>query len=157
MKRFTRHLTMLTAIVLIAGCDMAKPAKKSTTTPPAVTANPATTTNYQSGAGAVQNVRAAVQRTVTTNDLAQIRIFIENASLASGSMPSVNDTYDALKKEAPKIAQLIDEKVLTLNPAKTREQVWAYETAAYTNGGLVLTSSGVERMDASVLKQKLQQ
>ncbi len=107
------------------------------------------------GGGAVQAVRGAVQRTVTMNDLNQIRIFIENASLASGRMPSVQETYQALKQEAPNLAKLIDEGTITLHPARTREEVWAYETAALEKGGLMLTSQGVERVDAQTLKQRL--
>ena len=109
------------------------------------------------GGGAVQAVRGAVRRTVTMNDLQQIRIFIDNASLASGRMPSTQMTYAALKQEAPNIATLIDEGVLTLNNATTREQVWAYETDALKQGGQVLTGSGVERMDADTLAQRLRQ
>lgn len=115
------------------------------------------TTNYQSGAGAVQNVRNAVNRTVTSHDLDQIRLFIETHSLSMNKMPTAKETYDTLKKEAAKIATQVDEKIITLHPAKKREDVWAYETAALTKGGLVLTASGVERMDAEVLKQKLNQ
>jgi hypothetical protein len=107
--------------------------------------------------GAAQAIRKAAQRTVTMHDLNSIRIFIENASLASGQMPSVQETYQALQKEAPHLAKLVDEKVLTLHPARTREEVWAYETAALQSGGQVLTSQGVERMDAATLKRRLGQ
>jgi len=113
--------------------------------------------NAGGGGGAVQAVRGAVRRTVTMNDLQQIRIFIDNASLASGRMPSTQMTYAALKQESPSIATLIDEGVLTLNNATTREQVWAYETDALKQGGQVLTGSGVERMDAETLAQRLRQ
>ncbi len=113
--------------------------------------------NAGGGGGAVQAVRGAVRRTVTINDLQQIRIFIDNASLASGRMPSTQMTYSALKQEAPNIATLIDDGVLTLNDATTREQVWAYETDALKQGGQVLTGSGVERMDAESLAQRLRQ
>jgi hypothetical protein len=103
------------------------------------------------------NTLNAAKRIDVTNDLQQIRVYIEDASLASGRMPSVQETYQSLKQAAPKIAKLIDEKVITLNPARTREDVWAYETAALQNGGMVRTSQGVERMDAPTLKQKLGQ
>lgn len=156
---------LLTAAVLttgvLSGCE--KPKKAKPTTPATETAPaPAPSgggggTGYQSGAGVAQNVRNAARRTVVMNDLNQIRLYIETASLASGVMPSANDTYAALKKEAPAIATLIDEKAITLHPARTRAEVWAYETAALTSGGLVCTSSGVERMEAAVLKQRLGQ
>jgi hypothetical protein len=145
---------------LALGCQ-----KKAKTTKTTSATNSATNadapqpqgTNYQPGAGVVHNVAQAAKRLEVKNDLQQMRIFIENASLASGRMPSAQETYQALKKEAPKIAKLIDDKVITLNPARTREEVWAYETAALQSGGQVLTSQGVERMDAQTLKRRLGQ
>jgi hypothetical protein len=142
----------LTTVFAATGCEMPKPAKKLEVKEEK---QPERTTNYQSGAGAVQNIRNAVNRVVTKHDLEQIRIFIESASIESNKMPSAEDTMAELRRSAPKIATLIDEKVITLHKAKNREDVWAYETAALTVGGLVLTSSGVERFDAAVLKQKL--
>ncbi len=136
-------LTMAAASAL--GCE--KKAKSQATA--------AQGTNYQPGAGPIVNAYNAARRIDLTNDLQQIRVSIENASLASGRMPSVQETYQALKQEAPKIAKLIDDKVITLNPARTREEVWAYETAALEQGGLMLTSQGVERVDAQTLKQRL--
>jgi hypothetical protein len=146
--------------VLALGCKK----KAKTTTPTTSATNRADSatgtpqpqgTNYQPGAGVVHNVAQAAKRLEVKNDLQQMRIFIENASLASGRMPSAQETYQALKKEAPKIAKLIDDRVITLNPARTREEVWAYETAALQSGGQVLTSQGVEQMDAETLKQRL--
>jgi hypothetical protein len=109
------------------------------------------------GGGTVQAIRGAVGRTVTANDLQQIRTFIENASLASGRMPTPQQTLAALKQEAPKIAELVDDGTIVLHNAKTRESVWAYEKKAYDQGGMVLTNQGVERMDAATLRQRLQQ
>ena len=109
------------------------------------------------GGGGVMSGHKAGRRIVTINDLNSIRLFIDSASLASGQMPSVQETYQALQKEAPHIAKLVDEKVLTLHPASSREDVWAYETAALQTGGQVLTSQGVERMDAATLRQRLGQ
>jgi hypothetical protein len=146
--------------VLALGC---KKKAKTTTIPTTSATNradsapwaPPQGTNYQPGAGVVHNVASAANRLEVKNDLQQMRIFIENASLASGRMPSAQETYQALKKEAPKIAKLIDDRVITLNAARTREEVWAYETAALQSGGQVLTSQGVEQMDAETLKQRL--
>lgn len=163
-----RSIVILVCGLTWLGCDLPKPQKKSSTVaPPADTASrgdtaakaPSTPANPppQSSTSGNQTPRSAAQRVVTMNDLTQIRIFIENASAASGSMPNVNETYAALKREAPRIAELIDTRVITLNPARNREQVWAYETAAYQVGGMVVTSNGVERMTAAQLQQRLQQ
>jgi hypothetical protein len=109
------------------------------------------------GGGAVQAVRGAATRAVTQNDLNQIRIYIENASLASGRMPTPQETYAALQQEAPQIAQLINEGAIVLHYARTREDIWAYERKAYDQGGQVLTSQGVAYMDAATLRQRLGQ
>src|SRR5205085_12137155 len=109
------------------------------------------------GGGAVEAVRGAVARAVTQNDLKNIQIYIENASGASGRMPSPQETLAALQKEDPKTAQLVTEGAIVLHNARTREDVWAYEKKAATEGGLVLTSQGIERMDAAALRQRLGQ
>jgi hypothetical protein len=151
--------TAVMAAALAGGCETKKKAKPTTK---------ATETNRSSAGGgggggsssggsggAVQAVRGAVKRIVDQNDMRNIHLFIENASAASGRMPSVNDTYDAIKKEAPKLAEKIDEGIITLCNARTREEIWAYETDALQNGGWVCSSSGVERMEAETLKQRL--
>jgi hypothetical protein len=156
-------------VLLAAGCDKLTGSKSAPTTAATPTGDPVVTPGPGGGVvvsggkaaggggsgGAAQAVRKAVKRTATMNDLAQIRVFIENASATTGKMPTVKETYDALKQEAPTIAKLIDEQVIILNPARTREEIWAYEASALTDGGVVLSGSGVERMDAATLKQRL--
>jgi hypothetical protein len=148
-------------VVFALGCKKQAKTTKSTTTSATNSANSASGTpqgtNYQPGAGVVHNVAQAARRTEVKNDLHQIHIFIEGASAASGQMPSPRETYQSLKKDAPKIAKLIDDRIITLNAARTREDVWAYETAALQNGGQVLTSQGVQQMDAQTLKRRLGQ
>jgi hypothetical protein len=96
------------------------------------------------GGPGVMGIRGAVTRDELENALKQIQIFIENASGAEGTMPSVQTTYAALQREAPKYAKYIDDRIIVINPAKTREEVWAY--AALPQGNYsVLTSSGIER------------
>ena len=152
-------------VLVAAGCDKLTGSKTAPTTPATpgdtiVTPGPGGGVvvgggGGGGGGGAVMGSVKAAKRTATMNDMAQIRIFIENASATTGKMPTVQETYDALKQEAPTIAKLIDEKVIVLNPARTREEIWAYEASALTNGGVVLSGSGVERMDAAMLKQRL--
>jgi hypothetical protein len=148
------------AVAFACGCETKKKVKPTTK---------ATEANRSSGGGggggggsssggsggAVQAVRGAVKRIVDQNEMRNIHLFIENASGASGRMPSVNDTYAAIKKEAPKTAEKIDDGIITLCNARMREDIWAYETDALQNGGWVCSSSGVERMDAQTLKQRL--
>jgi hypothetical protein len=107
------------------------------------------------GGGAVQAVRGAVQRVVTQAELKSIQLFIDTASAASGRMPSTAETLAAIRQSDAKLAGLIDDGTIVLHPATVREAVWAYEAKALSAGGLVLTNSGVERMDAAALRQRL--
>jgi hypothetical protein len=107
------------------------------------------------GGGAAQAVRKAAKRAATNNELHQIHLFIESASSASGQMPSPQETLAAIQKEAPKIAEAIREGVIVLLPAKSREEIWAYEAIALEQGGQVLTNNGIERMDAQTLRSRL--
>jgi len=163
--------------VVMVGCGK-KPAKEGgadTTPPPAagsssannggpnvipgggigVVTNPNQALGGGGGGGAAGAVRKAAKRTATNNELHQIHIFIETYSSASGQMPKPADTLAAIQKEAPKIAEAIKEGVIVLLPAKSREEIWAYEAVALEQGGQVLTSSGIERMDADMLQRRL--
>ncbi len=107
------------------------------------------------GGGAVQAVRGAAKKTVDANDLKMIHTFVEYASGASGRMPSTETTRAALKQEAPEIERKIYEGLIVLNPAKNREEIWAYEAKALESSGWVATNNGVETMDAATLKRRL--
>ena len=153
--------TILTAAVFAAalagGCETKKKAKPTTkaTEPDRSSGGGGGGSSSGGSGGAVQAVRGAVKRIVDQNDLRNIHLFIENASGASGRMPSQNETYAAIQKEAPTLAKKIDDGIITLCNPRTREEIWAYETDALQKGGWVCSSSGVERMEAETLKQRL--
>jgi hypothetical protein len=156
----TRQLLILAFLFLALGIGCKK--KSAGTYSAAASADPggggggARNSNYDSGAGAVQNVRNAVQRkAVESNQMAQIRLFIDTASGASGRMPSPAETTAAIKQEAPAIAALIADGTIVIHPAKNREDVWAYEAKAMESSGWVATSAGVETMDSHTLKARL--
>lgn len=120
-----------------------------------VVTNPNQALGGGGGGGAAGAVRKAAKRAATNNELHQIHLFIETYSAASGQMPKPADTLAAIQKEAPKIAEAIKEGVIVLLPAKSREEIWAYEAIALEQGGQVLTSGGIERMDADALQRRL--
>lgn len=120
-----------------------------------VVTNPNAALGGGGGGGGVMQVRKAAKRAATQNELNQIRLFIENASGASGQMPTPQVTLAALEQEAPPIAAAVKEGVIVLHPARTREDVWAYEAAALEQGGQVVTGGGIERMDAATLKARI--
>lgn len=107
--------------------------------------------------GAVQAVRGAVRRTVEANDLANLRIYIENASIGSsdGQMPTKDEILRDIAREMPKLVEAIKEGTLVLTGIKRREGVWAYEKSALDADGMVLTNNGVERMTSAQLKALL--
>lgn len=122
--------------------------------------NPATSTKDAAGGdpvlGAVQNVRKAGQRVVTANELRSLHLFVNDASLVSDRMPSKEEILAAAKQAGDrKLAEFIQDGTIVLTGAKRREEIWAYEKDAPTNGGWVVTSSGPEQMSAAQLKQRL--
>jgi len=163
-------LTVVAAVGVLgfAGCDALKKKKPTAATTPTdettVTRGPgggvvvgAPAAGGGGGGGAVMGSIKAAKRLASQNDFATIRIYIENASGATGKMPTVAETYAALQKEAPKIAELVGDGTIVLHAARTREDVWAYERTAYDSRGWVLTSQGAEQMDAATLRQRLSQ
>jgi hypothetical protein len=107
--------------------------------------------------GAAQAIRKAAGRAVSQNELNNIRLFIENASLATGQMPSVEEVAAALRKEAPQTYKLVADGAIVLTGIRMREGIWAYTKDPQTPGGehLVVNQSGVERMAALTLRQHL--
>lgn len=92
---------------------------------------------------------------VAEADMKEVWIFIENASGASGKMPSPALTYQALVTAESKAAPLVKDGSIYLTGATTRESVWAFEMKALTHGGLVATQNGVETLTAAELKKRL--
>lgn len=120
-----------------------------------VVTNPGAALGGGGGGGGVMQTLKTAKRAATLNELQQIRTFIENASAVSGQMPNPQLTLATLQQEAPKIADAVKEGVIVLHPARTRDEVWAYEAIALEQGGQVVTSSGIERMDAATLKARI--
>jgi hypothetical protein len=92
---------------------------------------------------------------VTQQDMEDVRIFIDNASGASGQMPTPQLTYGALQQGSPKTAALVQKGAIILTGARTREGIWAYEAAALQRGGLATGSNGTETLTADALRRRL--
>lgn len=141
--RLSHTIAMLGLCAVTAGCG---PKPKATTSAKG---------SSDVVSGAIQNVRGAVQRTVTAHEMGNLRIFIENASLSSGRMPSVDEIRAAATMADPKLAQMLKDGSIVLTGAKERESVWAYEKDVTTKGGFVLSQNGVERLTAEEAALKL--
>jgi hypothetical protein len=92
---------------------------------------------------------------VGKQDMEDIRIYIDNASGASGVMPSPQQVYEALVAANSPAAALVRSKAIILTGARTREEIWALDAAALQNGGLICGPNGVESVAAAGLKQRL--
>lgn len=90
---------------------------------------------------------------VTQADMKEVHLFIENFSLASGSMPDEKTIYAALVEAKAASAALVKSGAIVLTGSRTRESVWAFEAAGVKNGGLAATQNGVETKSAEELKK----
>jgi hypothetical protein len=160
-------------VAAIASCSLAggvgcKQAKKTAPTTPAtgktilpgpgggVVVGSGTVPLGGSG-GAVQAVRKAVDRTKVRAVLADLRLNIDSFEVANGRMPTPQETLAMVRQANSDYAKLIDDKAIYLHNARTRQDVWAYEGKPPGSTYLVLTSQGVEEMDAETLRQRLGQ
>ena len=107
---------------------------------------------------ATERVRRAVpvlNRTLTQNDLNQLRTFMEQIRSEKGSYPkSLSDMPD-LARDAPKLVNAVNSGELVISGGNNG--VLAYEAAAMQERGSVVTTDGVQMMTADELKQKLGQ
>ena len=101
------------------------------------------------------NPGAAAPRSVAKDDMREVWVLIDTASGASGTMPGPDVIYRALIQAKSPAAELIKDGLISLTGTRTRQSVWAYETAALKQGGLVVSQNGVERVTAAQLVQRL--
>lgn len=123
--------------------------------PQAAPAAMAPATNVPALAPAGNTPRGAAARVVAMADMRDLQIFIDNASGATGKMPTSAEIMTALIEAKSPAAALVKDGAIVLTGAKQREGVWAFEARAYLNGGLVVTQNGVERVTAEELKRLL--
>lgn len=87
--------------------------------------------------------------------LEDIRIAIDNYSLASGKMPSPALTLEIVRQAAPKYAELIRNGSIVIHPALNREDVWAYEAQSDASTVYVLFADRVEEMDMTAFRRRM--
>ena len=107
---------------------------------------------------ATERVRRAVpvlNRTLTQNDLNQLRTFMENVRAEKGSYPKSIAEMPDLARDAPKLANAVNTGELVIKGGDNG--VLAYEAAAMEDRGSVVTTDGVQMMSADELKRKLGQ
>jgi hypothetical protein len=111
------------------------------------------------GGGAVMAVHGAVQRTVTAAELKDLHLFMKQAQLSNGRVPTAQETWAAISQPGgnPKLTQLIKDGILVLVPNPPEEGLWAYDKNAATQGGWVLTHSEPRRVTPQEFAQLNQQ
>jgi hypothetical protein len=144
----------LVVFVLIAapfGCQNSSESPKAEEKPKLIDRN------NIAGGGTIQSVRAAPGRILNANDLQQLHIFLEASMADSGQLPDKNQIVAQLKSspDARKLVKDIDDGYIVLTGNRNRESIWAYEKNAPTNGGFVLSNSGVEKLSAAEVTARL--
>jgi len=101
--------------------------------------------------GAAQAVRKQVENVVTAAELHDLHLFMTNAKLSMGRVPTSQETWDALNRPDGnrKLVQLIQQGALILVPNPADEGLWAYAKDAPTRGGWVLTHSEPRQVTAA--------
>jgi hypothetical protein len=141
MRSLIALVLMFTAVS--GGCKKsAKPTEKQPDQPTAGGTNqpvPPTTTGPQ----------------VSAKDMEDIRLSIDTFSGASGQMPPPKMTADALQQAGSPAADMVKKGLIVIAPARTRDDVWAYEAKALDQGGYIVTANGVEQVGAAEAKRRL--
>jgi hypothetical protein len=133
-----RLLLIGLALALATGC------KKNSSPPP-----------KGGGSGLVKNIKTAVNRTVSDNDLHNLHLIL----IANDKPPSIQELNASLPRDAPTIWRQVQSGSIVLTGARSRQHIWAYTASPQTVAGehSVIVSSGIVRMDAATLKQRLAQ
>lgn len=157
----TRSL-LLVGLAAAAGCTADVPRSKTapTAAPPAK-AEPAPeapasggNTNYQAGAGALQNTRQAARRTVALNDMANLGKFIQAQEIELGKMPTAAEITTALKADPNMrpVSAAVADGTIVLTGTSSKSGLWAYEVDADTKGGIGLVGGVANRYSADEIK-----
>jgi hypothetical protein len=94
---------------------------------------------------------------LTLAELKDLHLYMDTASGVTGKLPDKETTVAALKMEkgAANTVKAIEDGSLVLTGAASRDDVWAYEKDAPVSGGYVLTSNGVDKLDAEAAKKRI--
>src|SRR5690349_15757282 len=91
-----------------------------------------------------------LDRALTSHDLNTLKQFMDNYRASSGKYPAnMNELKQAFGNEGQKLFGLIEDGVLVMTWNTADQGVLAYDKRATVSDGMVLTTSGVERMGAN--------
>ena len=105
--------------------------------------------------GAAQAVRKSVQNVVNAAELHDLHLFMTNAKLSMGRVPTSQETWEALNRPDGnrQLVKLIQDQKLVLVPNPPEEGLWAYAAEAPTQGGWALTHNGPQKVTAAEFRQ----
>jgi hypothetical protein len=136
------------ALILSAGCTRK-------TTPSAAPA-PAAQGPENPAVMAARRNAPVLDRALTSNDLNSLKQFMDNHRATTGKYPAnANELKQAFGNEGQKLYQLVADGVLVMTWNTGEQGVLAYDKRAKESDGMVLTTSGVQRMTAAELNQAL--
>ena len=97
-----------------------------------------------------------LDRALTANDLNSLKQFMDNHRAGTGKYPSnMTELKQAFGNEGQKLFQLIEDGVLVMTWNTGEQGVLAYDKRALDSDGMVLTTSGIQRMGADDLRKAL--
>jgi hypothetical protein len=160
-----RAMLMLAAgLALVGGgCKKVKPKPVETpATTPAPPPTPPTTpaaagTQYEPGAGAIQNARKAAERTQLLAMMSGLALHIVALDTQNGRMPTRQELYDSIKDvvtERP-LVEKINDGTIILTGSTDRSGLWAYEKGAEVSGGVALIAGSAQRYAAEDIQKFL--
>ena len=153
------RVALVLSLLLLAGCkeNAPKPTAAATAAkanePPAGLA-PGGNTNYQAGAGALQNTRQAARRAVAQSDMSQLGLIMSDMAERTGKMPTAAEVQAELRT-TPNLLKLLQDGTVVLTGTPARSGLWAYEAEADTKGGIGLVGGTARRCEADEIKTLL--
>lgn len=90
---------------------------------------------------------------IAAQDMKDIHLLVDTASLASGRMPDPTYIQAALGAAGSPAARLVASGDIILTGARQRESCWAYQKGSATDGGWIVTNSGAEQVNAATAKR----
>jgi hypothetical protein len=142
------RLALFLVLIAATSCN-----RKST--PTAAPAQPAQAPENPAVMAARRNA-PVLDRALTANDLNSLKQFMDNHRATAGKYPAnLNELKQAFGNEGQQLMRLIEDGTLVMTWNTGDSGVLAYDKRATVSDGMVLTTSGVQRMGASDLNKLL--
>jgi hypothetical protein len=158
-------LMLAAGLAVVGGGCKKNPPKPAATTPtapaptqPTAPSPPAgADTQYQAGAGAIQNARKAAERTQLLSLMNGLGVYILSLDTDKGKMPTKQEVYAALKDDITQrpLLEKINDGTIILTGSTNRAGLWAYEKGADVSGGVGLVGPSAQRLSADDIKKLL--